>query len=91
VIHFDVENKEKDIVIEKYSSLLNEEVISKYTEEIGNYTVKDLEKELAYELTLTNPTIFSKGIDTLVPKLDKPKLTGAEKILEKRKRNGGEN
>lgn len=86
-----VENKEKDIVIEKYSSLLNEEVISKYTEEIGNYTVKDLEKELAYELTLTNPTIFSKGIDTLVPKLDKPKLTGAEKILEKRKRNGGEN
>lgn len=86
----DSEKKEKEIVIEKYSSLLTEEIVSKYTEEeLVKYSVVDLEKELSYQLITTNPSIFSKDSSHYVPKVDVPALSGAERILAQRKNKDG--
>lgn len=86
----EVEKKEKDVVIEKYSLLLSEDIISKYDdEELTKYSVVDLEKELSYQLTTTNPSIFSKDNKSYFPKIDEPVLTGAEKILAQRKNKIG--
>ena len=76
-----IEKEEKQSVIDKYSEQLDEEVINKYTEKMSEYTVKDLEKDLAFELVQSNPSIFTaNGGSGRVPK-DEPK-TGIEAILE---------
>lgn len=77
----DIEKEEKQSVIDKYSEQLDEEVINKYTEKMSEYTVKDLEKDLAFELVQSNPSIFTVNNGSgRVPK-DEPK-TGIEAILE---------
>ena len=59
----------------------DEEIINKYTEKMSKYTVTDLEKDLAFELVQSNPTIFTiKDGNGRIPK-DEPK-TGIEAILE---------
>lgn len=82
----EVENKEKKEIINSYSSLLSEEVLQEYTEEkIATYTVIDLDKELAYELKKTNPSVFSAQ-GSLIPKED-PNPSGVEAILAKYNKN----
>lgn len=78
----DIEKKEKQAVLDKYSEQLDEEVINKYTEKMSEYTVANLEKDLAYELVQANPTIFTKGgINS--PRIPKEGMkTGIEAILE---------
>ena len=79
-----IEKQEKEQVIDSYSDLLSEEIISSYKEKISEYSsAKELDKELAYELKQSNPTVFTKT-PQYIPK-DVP-TTGIEAILAKYKK-----
>lgn len=43
------ENAEKKQILEKYSAVLNEETLKKYTETLSSYSALDLDKELCFE------------------------------------------
>lgn len=78
-----VEKIEKETVLSKYSELLPEDVIETFSEKIDSYSAIDLEKELAYETMIKNPSVFSKEKkDLYVPKDNTPK-SGLEAILSK--------
>lgn len=80
-----VETHQKNSIIEEYSEHLSEEVLNKYREKLDQYSVEDLDKELAYELKKNNSSIFAKSSDTgYVPK-DVP-LEGIAAILNKYKK-----
>ena len=53
------EEAEKKAIIDKYAQKLPDEVISKYSSKIAEFTALDLDKELAYEMVNTTPDIFS--------------------------------
>ena len=79
------ENKLKDEVIAQYASQLSEEVLDKFKAEKEKYSVTDLDKELAYELKQTNPSVFSKqDTGAYIPK--DTITTGIEAILAKYKK-----
>lgn len=81
-----IENSQKKEIISKYQNVLDDEIISNYTEEVlSTYSITDLEKELSYEYTKANVEIFSKKETTVVPKPENFEFTGIEKILEKYK------
>lgn len=81
-----VEMKEKEEVINKYSESLDKEVIDKYTQEISNFTKDTLEKELAFELVQSKPSLFSVNTaDNGFIVKDKP-LEGVAGILAKYKK-----
>ena len=84
----EIEKQQKQAVIEKYADLLDEEIVNTYTENIDNYSIKDLDKELAYELVRANQSVFSnKGQNAgFVPK-DEVVVSGLEEILSKYKKN----
>lgn len=81
-----VEETEKQKVLDKYSENLDKEVIDTYQAKIAEYTKESLEKELAFELVQSKPSLFSinKNDDGYVPK-DKP-LEGVAGILAKYKK-----
>ena len=79
-----VETKQKEAVLAEYDSQLSDEVLENYRKTLANYTAIELDKELAYELKKTNPSVFSKTPGTgYIPK-DDPK-GGIEEILLKYK------
>ena len=78
------ELKEKEAVIEKYTTLLDTEEIDSFREKIDEYTRDELDKELAYVLVQSKSTIFTTEDSNFVPK-DEPQLTGIEAILERQK------
>lgn len=81
---FNIEKQEKKEVIVSYSEMLSEEVLNTYIEKLSEYqSAQELDKELAYELKKSNPTVFSKT-PQYIPK-DNP-LIGIEAILTKYKR-----
>ena len=43
------ETAEKNVVIEKYSNVLSDDIISQYREKIANYSAVELDKELCFE------------------------------------------
>lgn len=53
------EEAEKKAIIDKYAQKLPDEVISKYSSKIAEFTALDLDKELAYEMVNNTPDIFS--------------------------------
>jgi hypothetical protein len=77
------ETAQKIAVIDSYSEMLDDAIISEYKENVGNYTVQSIEKELAFELVKSNPTVFSKN-PQYVPK-DEP-TDGLAEILSKYKK-----
>lgn len=79
-----IENQEKEAIISKYSEQLAEEVLNQYKEKISEYTALDLEKDLAYELVSSNPTVFTKN-PQFIPKDNEPQ-GGIEGILSKYKK-----
>lgn len=81
----DVELKEKKLIIGKYQEQLSEEIIANYTKKIDEYDAISLEKELAYELIKSNPTIFSKDEQPDYLPKDEPK-GGIEELLSKYKK-----
>lgn len=56
-----IEDNAKKAVIEGYIEQLPEEVIESYMNNIDNYSIEDLDKELTYEQKKANPSIFSKN------------------------------
>ena len=58
----DIEKKEKEAVIAKYTKVLSTDVIASYTEKIAEYTsAKELDKDMAYELVSTNQSVFTNN------------------------------
>lgn len=81
-----IETQQKNSVIDEYSEHLSEDILAKYRENIDNYGVEELDKELAYELKKNNSSAFTKNgnNDGFVPK-DIP-LEGIAAILSKYKK-----
>ena len=84
----EIEKEQKQAVISKYSELLDEDVLNTYSENLDNYTAKDLDKELAYELVTANQSVFTNGGNgqAFIPK-EEPAMSGLEEILSKYKKN----
>ena len=82
----DVVMKEKEAVIEHYSTLLDAEVIEPFKEKLDEMTKEELDKELAYALVQSKPTLFSikENDPAYVPK-DDVVPTGIEGILARYK------
>jgi len=81
----EVEMAEKEKVIESYANLLSEDILNSFKEKIDEYTVLELDKELAYSLKQHNFSAFQKDeFNGFIPK-DTP-LTGIEAILSKYKK-----
>ena len=78
------ELKEKEAVIEKYTTLLEEDTIAGFKEKINEFTKEELDKEMAFVLVQTKSTIFTNNDDGFIPK-DESNLTGIEAILERQK------
>lgn len=78
------ELKEKEAVIDKYVTLLDEEQLESFKEKIDEFTKEDLDKELAFVLVQSKSTIFTNDNSGFVPK-DEETLTGIEAILERQK------
>ena len=78
--------KEKEAVIEHYATLLDAEVIEPFKEKIEDMTKDELDKELAYALVQSQPTLFTKNENDpeILPK-DEPALSGIEGILSRYK------
>lgn len=80
-----IEVEQKEAVLVEYEAQLSDEVIETYRKKLADYTALELDKELAYELKKTNPSVFTKTPDTgYVPK-DDPR-GGIEEILLKYKK-----
>ena len=80
-----VETQQKEAVIAEYSDKLADEVIETYKAKLDEFTVLDLDKELAYELKKSNSSIFTSQATTgFVPKDQAP--SGIEAILSKYER-----
>ena len=84
----EIEKKEKQAVVAKYEKLLDAEVIEAYNAKLDEYTsLKDLDKDLAYEVFSKNPSVFTvnpPAQPAYVPKDED--LTGVEGILAKYKK-----
>ena len=84
----EIEKKEKQAVIAKYENLLDAETIEAYNAKLDEYTsLKDLDKDLAYEVFSKNPSVFTvnpTAQPAYVPKDEEPK--GVEGILAKYKK-----
>jgi FtsZ-binding cell division protein ZapB len=79
-----IENRAKQSLVEKYSAVLNEDQIAKYTDEaIKNYTIADLEKDLSLDyVNNNNASIFSKQEpEPTIPVEHNP--VGIERLLDK--------
>lgn len=77
----DIEKKEKQSIIDKYSNVIDDEIIATYTAKIDELSSEELDKNLSYELVKATPSIFSKSGAGVIPK-DEP-VTGVEAILNK--------
>ena len=84
----EIEKQQKQAVISKYTDLLDEETLESYSAKIDEYTAKDLDKELAYELVSSNQSVFTNGNQNAgyIPK-DEPTVGGLEEILSKYQKN----
>jgi chromosome segregation ATPase len=80
----DVELKEKEAVIAKYSTLLDEEDLDGFKDRLDEFTKEDLDKELAFALVQSKSTIFTNAEDNFIPKPEE-NLNGIEAILARQK------
>ena len=85
----EIEKKEKEAIIAKYSKLLGEEILATYSAKLDEYTdTKTLDKDLAYELVSTNKSVFTTNGNpqpAYVPK-DNGAGNGLGGILDKYKK-----
>lgn len=77
------ERKEKQDILNKFSTKLDASIIEKYATEIDAYSATELKKNLAYEFVENTPSVFSKIEDgapyEVIPKQEP--LQGIEAIL----------
>ena len=85
----EVEKKEKEAMIAKYTKLLPEEILTAYSAKLEDYAdAKSLDKDLAYELVSTNQSVFTAQPNpqpAYVPK-DNGAGSSLEGILDKYKK-----
>lgn len=55
-----IETAQKNSIFSEYEDKLSEEILNSYRENIDNYSVIELDKELAYELKKTNFSVYEK-------------------------------
>lgn len=84
-----VETEKKTAIVDKYALRLSEEKIEAYREKLGEFTISDLEKELALELVANDPSIFSvqEPSTGFIPKADDYEEGSLEALLSKYKKN----
>lgn len=64
-----IETTEKENVLATYEKLLSEDTLKVYREKLSEFNATDLDKELAYEVKKSNPSVFSSNPQKpLVPK-----------------------
>lgn len=78
-----VEKMEKEAIIDKYADKLNEDVVNEFREKIDEYSAVDLEKELAFTLVNTTPTLFSNDSEGFIPKDGEEPKSGLSAVLDK--------
>lgn len=76
-----IETNQKNEVINEYTNKLSDEILDSYREKVSDFSIEDLDKELAYELKKSNPSAFNSGVGPVIPK--QPELTGIDAYLEK--------
>jgi archaellum component FlaG (FlaF/FlaG flagellin family) len=78
--------EEKEAVIAKYTTLLDAEVISTFQAKIDEMTKENLERDLAYELVQSQPSLFTHDNEDpgYVPKDNE--LTGIDGIISRYKK-----
>ena len=82
----DVESAQKVAVITEYENKLAEEILANYRQHLDDYTVTDLDKELAYELKKSNPSVFTNtNVKPILPKDNNP-TNGIGAILSRYKK-----
>lgn len=80
-----IENQEKNAILDKYSMKLDEEVITSYRNKLDSYsTIVELDKDLAYELVNANQGLFELDERGIVPQ--ETELSGVEALLSKYKK-----
>ena len=83
-----VETKEKTAILDKYAARLSDDVVESYREKLGEFTISNLQKELALELVSNDPSIFNleeqKGF---VPNGNGYEEGSLEALLSKYKKN----
>lgn len=74
---------EKKNLIESYSDQLDADVTKPYLDNLDNYTAKQLDMELTYQVKITRPDLFAKTPvgSTYIPKDTTPSVGGLEEIL----------
>jgi hypothetical protein len=79
--------EEKEAVINSYAALLTEETLNSFKEKLDDMTKTELEKELAYALVQSQPTIFTHNDNNsgYVPK-DENELDGIDGIIKRYKK-----
>ena len=76
-----IETQQKQAVIAEYTDKLSATILDGYSEKLDEYTVLDLDKELAYQLKCNNSAIFTQSGSGILPK-DNPE-TGIAQILSR--------
>jgi hypothetical protein len=79
----DIENKQKESVLSEYENQLSDEILNSYKEKINEYSVIDLDKELAYELKKANISAFTKQPEQKFVQKNGIVKTGLDEILNK--------
>ena len=76
---------EKKNIISSYSEQLDEDVIKPYLENLDNYTAKQLDMELTYQIKVTRPDLFAKApVGTpYIPKDTNPPASDLTSLLAK--------
>ena len=79
--------KEKEATLDRYSAVLDAEVISTFKEKIDDLSNEELNKELAFALVQASPTLFTHNEEEsgYAPKDDTP-IGGVESILSRYKK-----
>lgn len=78
-----IENEQKESVLSEYENQLSDEILNSYKEKINEYSVIDLDKELAYELKKANISAFTKQPEQKVVQKNGVVKTGLDEILNK--------
>lgn len=78
-----IEKEQKESVLSEYENQLSDEILNSYKEKINEYSVIDLDKELAYELKKANISAFTKQPEQKFVQKNGIVKTGLDEILNK--------
>lgn len=77
------ELSEKEQIIDKYTTKLNEETLNEYREKVGEFTAHQLSMELAYAYVNATPSIFTKTAESVIIPTGSTHKTGIEQLLDR--------